>query len=80
MTDKDNGGQGIWSDLDIRVTDQRIGMGIGGMDTIIRVHHLPTGSVVEMPNRFAGRSQHYARQTALEMIEWALAARKGEQP
>jgi protein subunit release factor A len=61
----------IWADLDTRVTDQRIGMGIGGLDTIIRVHHRPTGIVVEMPNRF-GSSQYESRQIAVEMIELAL--------
>lgn len=64
----------IWKDLDIRVTDQRIGMGVAGMDTIIRVHHQPSGIVVEIPNRLAGLGQHRAREIAVEMIEWALSA------
>ena len=36
-------------DLHIRVIDQRIGMGIGGMDTVIRILHIPTGILVEVP-------------------------------
>ena len=28
-------------DVDIRVIDQRIGQGIGGLDTVIRVLHKP---------------------------------------
>jgi protein subunit release factor A len=61
--------------LEIRVTDQRIGMGISGYDTIIRVHHIPSGIVVEMPNRFAS-SQSVSRLIAVEMIEWAMMARE----
>jgi protein subunit release factor A len=63
----------IWKDLDVRVTE-RIGMGVGGMDTIIRVHHQPTGIAVEIPNRLSGLSSHQCRAVAVEMIEWALTA------
>ena len=63
----------IWKDLDIRITDQRIGMGIGGRDTIMRVQHMPTGIVVELPSRVVG-SQHRTRAIAVEMIQWALSA------
>jgi protein subunit release factor A len=65
----------IEKDIEIRVTDQRIGMGVSGFDTIIRVHHVPSGIVVEMPNRFA-RSQSVSRLIAVEMIEWAMMARE----
>lgn len=61
----------IWRDLDIRITDQRIGMGVGGMDTILRMTHLPTGIVVEIPRQ--SRSPHRVRDVAKEMIEYALA-------
>ena len=64
---------GIWKDLDIRVTDQRIGMGIGGFSTIIRVHHIPSGIVVEMPNSFSQLGSHRCREIAVDMIEWALS-------
>lgn len=59
------------NDVDIRVIDQRIGMGIGGRDTVIRAYHKPTGILVEMPKTM--RSQFYDRQLALEMIEYALS-------
>ena len=60
----------IWKDCDIRVIDQRIGMGVGGIDTVIRVYHRPTGILVEVP-RIAS-SPYYDRQIAFEMIEAAL--------
>ena len=59
-------------DVHIRVIDQRIGMGVGGFDTVIRAYHVPTGILVEVPR--GSRSQFYDRQTALEMIEYALAS------
>lgn len=58
------------NDLNIRVIDQRIGAGIGGMDTVIRVLHIPTGIIVEVP-RIAS-SQFYDREIALDMIQSAL--------
>ena len=61
-------------DLHIRVIDQRIGMGVGGFDTVIRAYHVPTGLLVEVPSRLFSRGQHYARQTAIEMLEYALAS------
>ena len=57
-------------DVDIRVIDQRIGMGVGGMDTVIRVYHRPTGLLVEVPR--VGSSQFYDREIALDMIQAAL--------
>lgn len=61
-------------DVDIRVIDQRIGMGIGGMNTVIRAYHKPTGLLVEVPTRAFGRGSYAARQAALEMLEYGLAA------
>ena len=58
------------NDLNIRVIDQRIGAGIGGMDTVIRVLHVPTGIIVEMPR--VTSSQFYDREIALDMIQSAL--------
>lgn len=57
-------------EVDIRVIDQRIGMGIGGMDTVIRAYHKPTGILVEVPR--IGSSQAYDREIALDMIRSAL--------
>lgn len=57
-------------DIHIRVIDQRIGMGIGGMDTVIRVLHIPSGILVEVP-RVTG-SQYYDHEIAMEMLETAL--------
>ncbi len=59
------------ADVDIRVIDQRIGMGVGGFDTVIRVLHVPTGIIIEMPR--LTRSQWHDRQTALDALEMALA-------
>jgi len=60
----------LWKDIDIRVIDQRIGMGIGGMDTVIRVYHRPTGILVEVPR--VGNGQWADREIALDMIQAAL--------
>ena len=60
----------IYDDLNIRVIDQSIGAGIGGMDTVIRVLHVPTGIIVEMPRLTS--SQFYDREIALDMIQSAL--------
>ena len=59
------------NDVHIRVIDQRIGMGVGGFNTVIRAYHVPTGILVEVPK--GHRGQYYDRQTALEMIEYALS-------
>ena len=63
-------------DVDIRVIDQRIGMGIGGYDTVIRAYHKPTGVLVEMPRMM--RDQFKDRQLALDMIEYALVSAGGD--
>jgi protein subunit release factor A len=57
-------------DIHTRVIDQRIGMGIGGMDTVMRVIHIPTGILVEVPR--VSSSQYYDREIAMQMIESAL--------
>lgn len=57
-------------DIHIRVIDQRIGMGIGGMDTVIRALHIPSGVLVEVPRLTS--SQYYDREIAMQMIEAAL--------
>lgn len=60
----------LWKDVDIRVIDQRIGAGIGGFDTVIRVYHRPTGILVEVPR--LSTSQFYDREIAMDMIQSAL--------
>jgi protein subunit release factor A len=60
-----------YADSDVRVIDQRVGMGIGGLDTVIRIYHKPTGLLVEVP-RLSGRGQFYDRKVALEMLAFAL--------
>ena len=57
-------------DVDVRFIDQRIGQGAGGMNTVIRVYHKPTGLLVEVPNLF--HSQYLNRKIAVEMIGLAL--------
>jgi protein subunit release factor A len=59
-------------ETDIRVIDQRIGMGIGGLDTVIRLYHKPTGILIEMPK--ITRSQFIDRLLAYEMLEYALVS------
>ncbi len=60
----------LYQDTDIRVIDQRIGMGIGGLNTVIRLYHKPTGILIEMPR--LNRSQYYDKVLAFEMLEYAL--------
>jgi protein subunit release factor A len=59
-------------DIHIRVIDQRIGMGIGGLDTVIRAYHMPSGILVEVPR--GEKNQWNDRKIALEMIEYALSS------
>ena len=61
----------LYKETDVRVIDQRIGVGVGGWDTIVRLYHKPTGIVIEMPK--LTRSQFYDRRLAFEMLEYALA-------
>ena len=55
---------------DIRVIDQLIGDGIGEMNTVIRLYHIPTGILIEVPP--TGRGQHRDRQIGMDMLEYAL--------
>lgn len=66
------------NDIDIRVIDQRIGMGVGGQDTVIRAYHKPTGVLVEVPRLH--RSQFVNRQIAIDMIEYALSEAASPSP
>lgn len=59
-------------DVHIRVIDQRIGVGIGGLDTVIRLYHIPSGILIEVPR--GNRSQFHDRQVAMEMLEYGLAS------
>lgn len=61
----------LYNDTDRRVIDQRIGMGVGGLDTVIRLYHRPTGIVIEMPR--LTRNQFHDNRVAFEMLEYALA-------
>ena len=69
-------------DLHIRIIDQRIGMGVGGCDTVMRIYHVPTGILIEVPSSFPTkrRGQYYVRQLALDMLEYALADSPDEVP
>ena len=60
----------VWKDVDVRVIDQRIGQGIGGMDTVIRMVHKPSGIIVEVPR--VSNSQFTDREIAMQMIEAAV--------
>jgi len=62
----------LYEDTDVRVIDQRIGMGIGGLNTVIRLYHKPTGILIEIPR--LTRNQYYDKQLAFEMLEYALAS------
>lgn len=57
-------------DIDIRVIDQRIGAGVGGLNVVIRAIHKPTGIIVEVPR--LTRSQFYDRNAAIGAIEFIL--------
>jgi protein subunit release factor A len=59
-------------EVHIRVIDQRIGQGIGGHNTVMRVYHVPTGILIEVPRGRGG--QHRDREIALEMLDLALAS------
>lgn len=60
----------LWNECDVRVIDQRIGQGVGGMDTVIRILHKPSGIIVEVPR--VTSTQHYDREIAMEMISAAI--------
>lgn len=60
----------LYKDTDVRVIDQRIGVGVGGLNTVIRLYHKPTGILIEMP--CLNRSQFYDRQLAFDMLEYGL--------
>jgi protein subunit release factor A len=64
------------SEINFRVIDQRIGAGIGGYDTVIRLLHVPTGLIVEVPR--VTNSQHSDREIAMQMLEAALTHPKIE--
>jgi protein subunit release factor A len=57
-------------EVDLRVIDQRIGAGIGGMDTVIRLYHKPSGILIEVPQVTSG--QYHDREIAVQMLEAAL--------
>jgi protein subunit release factor A len=61
----------LWAEVDIRVIDQRIGMGIGGRDTVVRVLHKPTGIIIEMPH-ITAEGSHRMRSLAMGMLEYGL--------
>ena len=73
MTDKMNYDP---KELHIRVIDQRIGMGIGGTDTVIRLYHIPTGILIEVPR--VSSSQAHDLKIGVEMLEAALTHPKME--
>ena len=61
----------LYQDTDIRVIDQRIGMGIGGWNTVVRLYHKPTGILIEMPQVM--RNQFLDKKLAFEMLEYAIS-------
>jgi protein subunit release factor A len=66
----------LYKDTDVRVIDQRIGMGIGGLNTVIRLYHKPTGILIEMPKLL--RNDYYNKMLAFEMLEYALTKIEAE--
>lgn len=58
-------------DIHVRVIDQRIGVGVGGYDTVIRIFHKPTGIIIEIPR--VTSSQFYDHALGMEMLEYALS-------
>jgi protein subunit release factor A len=65
-------------EIHLRVIDQRIGAGIGGMNTVIRLYHIPSGILIEVPRLTS--SQYYDREIAFEMLEAALTHPKMRLP
>lgn len=65
-----SGPDDLWNEIDVRVIDQRIGQGVAGMDTVIRVYHRPTGILVEVPRVTGG--QFYDMEIAMGMIRSAI--------
>ena len=63
-------------ELHIRVIDQRIGMGVGGIDTVIRLYHIPTGILIEVPR--VSSDQAHDLKIGMEMLEAALTHPKLE--
>ena len=61
----------LWAEVDIRVMDQRIGIGVGGRDTVLRVLHRPTGIIIEMPH-VTNQGSHAMRALAMSMLEFGL--------
>lgn len=59
-------------DVHLRIIDQRIGMGIGGLDTVIRLYHIPSGILIEVPR--GSKNQYDDRKVAMEMLEYGLAS------
>ena len=65
MTDEE-----LWKDIDVRVIDQRVSMGIGGLNVVIRLYHKPTGILIEIPK--LTRSHYYDRKLGFDMLKYAL--------
>jgi len=61
----------LYEDTDIRVIDQRIGVGVGGLNTVVRLYHKPTGILIEMP--MVMRNQFLDKKLAFEMLEYAIS-------
>ena len=61
----------LYQDTDVRVIDQRIGVGIGGLNTVVRLYHKPTGILIEMPQVM--RNQFLDKKLAFEILEYALS-------
>lgn len=61
----------LYADTDVRVIDQRIGMGVGGLNTVIRLYHKPTGILIEMPR--VTQNQFHDKRIAFEMLAYAMA-------
>ena len=59
-------------DVDVRVIDQRIGQGVGGLNVVSRLYHKPTGVLIEMPS-LSGRGSYYDRKLAMEMLEYGIS-------
>ena len=66
----------LYKDTDVRVIDQRIGMGIGALNTVVRLYHKPTGILIEMPKLL--RSDYYNKMLAFEMLQFALTKIEGK--
>lgn len=54
--------------LEFRVKDNRVGMGIGGLDNKVTMTHLPSGVTITLPHDRAGHQTRVALEEVMELL------------